>query len=190
MLTRSASNLSAPLSLRDLLHYCACALGITTGLSYWGLTFASHLVQIGLSFEWLVAFWTCFAAILMLEVLSRPSSRLISEIGLSALVGPFLVVRWISGLGIRTVFHYLACAVGIAIGALGFAFSTLGALFGVWPGSPLGGVIFWLTFGSIFAWELVYRPATSMTAGIGACALILLTAWFAGYVLVGLALTP
>jgi hypothetical protein len=184
MLTRSASNLSAPLALRDLLHYCVCALAITTGLFFWGLTVASHLVQISLSFEWLVAFWTCFAAILVLEVLSRPSSSLISVIGLSALVGPFLVVPSIAGLSIRTVFHYLACALGISIGVVAFASSALGILFGVWPESPLGGVIFWLTFGAIFAWELVYRPATSITAGIGACALIVLMAGFLAYVIV------
>jgi len=118
----------------------------------------------------------------VLEVLSRPSSRLISEIGLSALLGPFIVVPSIAGLGIRTVFHYLACALGISIGVVGFAFSALGVLFGAWPESPLGGVIFWLTFGAIFAWELVYRPAASITAGIGACALIVLIAWFVAYV--------
>jgi hypothetical protein len=92
-------------------------------------------------------------------------------------------------LSLRTVLHYAACAFGTSIGVIGFAFSALLVLFGVSPEPPLGGLVFWLAFGGLFAWELLYRPATAMTAGIGACALILLIAWFAGYVVVASTLT-
>jgi len=87
-------------------------------------------------------------------------------------------------LGLGTVLHYAACALGMTIGFAGFGFSALVVLFGVAPESSLAPVIGWLIFGAVLAWELVYRPATSLTAGIGTCALLLLVVWLAGNILV------
>jgi hypothetical protein len=87
-------------------------------------------------------------------------------------------------LDLRQVLHYAACAIGIAIGFLGFGFSAMQVLISTEPESPMGGVILWLTFGGVFAWELVYRPPNAVSAGIGTCALLLLVVWLAANVLV------
>src|SRR5256885_14223913 len=47
---------------------------------------------------------------------------------------------------------------------------------GLFRGEP-EGPLFWLAVGGIFAWELLYQPSTSMTAGIGVSALLLLSVW-------------
>jgi len=83
-------------------------------------------------------------------------------------------------LTIWTVLHYAACAVGITVGFLWFGLSVLWVFFGVEPEGPL----FWLAVGGIFAWELLYRPSTSMTAGIGVSALLLLSVWLVANVVV------
>src|SRR6266498_1621075 len=92
MLRTYVGNLRTPLGLRPLLHYCACALAIAMGLIFWGLTLASHLVEIRLSFAWLFALWASFAAVLIMEVIWRPSIRLISGIGFFAAIGPSTLV--------------------------------------------------------------------------------------------------
>ncbi len=89
-------------------------------------------------------------------------------------------------LTIWTVLHYAACALGTTIGILGFGISAMLVLFGVESHVLFGSTGYWVTVGAIFAWELIYRPATWVTAGIGACALLLLVVWFAGYVVVAL----
>jgi hypothetical protein len=90
-------------------------------------------------------------------------------------------------LTIWTLLHYAACALGITIGFLGFGLSALIVLFEVNPEVPFGSTIYWLAVGLVFAWELMYRPPTSVTAGIGAIALLLLFAWLGANVLVALA---
>jgi hypothetical protein len=109
MLKSYASNLSAPLGLRPFLHYCACAFAIAIGLFFWGL-FLAGVLSIEIRFSILVvllAFWSSFAAILVLEVMWRPSTSLVSGIGFLASIGPSLFVALIASFEIIYIAAYL-----------------------------------------------------------------------------------
>ena len=79
------------------------------------------------------------------------------------------------------VLHYSVCAFAITLGSLGFVYSVVGLLSAEHPTVPFLGLI---AFAVIFVLELVYRPALTLTAAIGFCALLLLCSWLATNILV------
>jgi hypothetical protein len=91
------------------------------------------------------------------------------------------------GAGIRvwTVVHYAVCALAITIGLYGLLLSGLHVVFGVELGRSVAWtIVYWVTIGSIFICELLYRPSGTLTAGLGFFALLALCGWFAANILV------
>ena len=101
MLNQFASRVTAPITLGPALHYVACAIAIVGGLGFLRWLLAVSLFDIDpLSFPWRMAYVSFFFGLLFWELMYRPPLRLMSELGVLAMLPfvPLLVfeIVWIS----------------------------------------------------------------------------------------------